>query len=128
MRDTVAAMHRIPEDLDTRIFVGADLSQVCFGAHVVGFEFSAAKRLTVTVQGAYIHAGPQTEGWIDEVRLPTQTSRLMQLTNHQVVQATRLDATRLRLDFDHGHSLTLIDDTDQYESFHINTDNSHWII
>lgn len=121
-------MYRIPKDLDTSIFVGAELSQVCFGAYVVGFEFSAAKPLTVTVAGAYIHAGPETEGWVDEVRLPTQTSRLMQLTNHQVVDATRLDETRLRLDFDHGQSLTLIDDTDQYESFQINATNSHWII
>ncbi len=43
----------------------------------------------------------------------------MQLTNHLVPHAARLDERRMRLDFDHGHSLTLIDDTDQYESFQI---------
>ena len=52
----------------------------------------------------------------------------MQLTNHAVVDAARLDDERLRLDFDHGHSLTLIDDTDQYECFQIGARGRYWVI
>ena len=39
------------------------------------------------------------------------------------------DSSRVRLDFEHGHVLWLVDDTpDQYESFHIETDTKHWIV
>ena len=34
----------------------------------------------------------------------------------------------MKLDFDHGHSLTLVDDTDQYESFQIHARGQVWVI
>jgi hypothetical protein len=80
------------------------------------------------MEGTYVHAGPEQVGWIDEGHPPIEQSRLMQLANHAVVEAARLDSQRLRLVFDHGHSLTLIDDTDQYESFQIEARGQRWII
>jgi hypothetical protein len=34
----------------------------------------------------------------------------------------------MRLDFDHGHSLTLLDDSEQYESFQIEARGRLWIV
>jgi hypothetical protein len=96
----------------------------------VYLDFSSEKSspLYISVEGAYVHAGPESEGWKDEVRLPTKCSRLMQLTNHEVTRAARLDETRMALEFDHGHSLTLVDDTDEYESFQIEALGRFWVI
>jgi hypothetical protein len=116
---SVRDVHRLPEDFDTSAFVGATLQTVTFGPFVVNLTFEANQPLWIAVEGSYEHAGPEDEGWIDAARIPVGVSRLMQLTNHAVTKAARLDAERLRLDFDHGHSLTLIDDTDRYESFQI---------
>jgi hypothetical protein len=121
-------VHGVPENFDTSVFVGATLGRVSFGAYSVQLDFGAEETLYITVEGAYVHAGPASEGWADEVRLPVGTSRLMQLTNHEVVDAARLDRERLRLTFDHGHTLTLIDDTDQYESFQIEARGEFWIV
>jgi hypothetical protein len=62
------------------------------------------------------HAGPSREGWTDSATAPVAQSRLIQLTNHAVVDAAVVDGKRLVLTFDHGHSLTLIDDNDHYEA------------
>ncbi len=123
-------MHGVPADFDYSVFVGAHLERVDFGAYIVHFHFSSEKSspLWIVVEQAFVHAGPAQEGWTDEVRLPTKSSRLMQLTNHAVTDAARLDKARMRLDFDHGHSLTLIDDTDLYESFQIEAHGQLWVV
>jgi hypothetical protein len=124
-------VHGVPEDFDYSVFVGAGLERVCFGAYIVKLDFSASEvpgPLCISVEGKYIHAGPDAEGWSDQVRPPTKSSRLMQLTNHLVTEAARLDASRMRLVFDHGHSLTLIADTPQYESFQIEARGRLWVI
>jgi hypothetical protein len=52
----------------------------------------------------------------------------MQLTNHAVVDAAAVDSERLVIKFDHGHSLTLIDDNDRYEAFQIQAGGRLWVI
>jgi hypothetical protein len=124
-------MHGVPEDFDYSVFVGAGLERVCFGSYIVQLDFSSSEipgPLYISIEGKYIHAGPDAEGWSDEVRLPAKSSRLMQLTNHLVTEAARLDVSRMRLDFDHGHSLTLVDVTEQYESFQIEARGRLWVI
>jgi hypothetical protein len=121
-------VHRIPENFDASVFIGATLATVEFGPLKVDLTFEGDEPLWIAVEGSYEHAGPESEGWTDEVRIPVGVSRLMQLTNHAVVEAARLDAERLRLEFDHGHALTLIDDTDQYESFQIEARGRYWVI
>jgi hypothetical protein len=124
-------VHGVPEDFDYGVFVGAGLERVCFGAYLVQLDFSSSEvpgPLCISIEGTYIHAGPNAEGWSDEVQLPATSSRLMQLTNHLVTDAARLDASRMKLDFDHGHSLTLVDDTNQYECFQIEARGRLWVI
>lgn len=103
--------------------VGATL-----GPFTVHLTFERDQPLWIAVEGSYEHAGPESEGWIDQDRIPVGVSRLMQVTNHAVVDAARLDAERLRLDFDHDHALTLIDDTDEYESFQIAAGGRNWVV
>jgi hypothetical protein len=124
-------VHGVPEDFDYSVFVGAGLERVCFGPYVVHLDFSSSEvpgPLHISIEGRYIHAGPTTEGWSDEERVPAKSSRLMQLTNHLVTEAARLDASRMRLDFDHGHSLTLLDDSEAYESFQIEARGRLWVV
>lgn len=128
---TFACVHGVPESFDYSVFVGAGLERVCFGSYIVQLDFSSSETprpLYISIEGKYIHAGPEAEGWSDEVRLPADSSRLMQLTNHLVTTAARLDSSRMNLNFDHGHSLTLVDDTDAYESFLIEARGRLWIM
>lgn len=118
-------MYRIPEDFEPSVFVGTDLDSVSFGPYMVRFSFGST--VSVTVHGMLIHESP--EGWTDEATVPLATSRLMQLVGHTVTRAGVPDSSRVRLDFEHGHVLTIVDDTpDQYESFHIETETKHWIV
>jgi hypothetical protein len=78
----VRPVHGVPEDFDYSVFVGAGLERVCFGSYIVRLDFSSSEvpgPLYISIEGKYIHAGPDAEGWSDEVRLPAKSSRLMQL-------------------------------------------------
>ena len=121
-------MHGIPSDFDPSVFVDATLATVTFGPYKVDLTFEGDPPLWIAVESAYSHVGPEHEGWRDEASIPVGVSRLMQLTNHRVVEAERVDDERLRLVFEHGHSLTLIDNSDQYESFQIEARGRLWII
>lgn len=77
---------------------------------------------------SFIHAGPADEGWVDEAKPPLQTSRLMQLTNHKVTQAAREDEQRLKIDWEHGHALTLLDDDPRYEAFTLDAGGRLWVV
>jgi hypothetical protein len=127
---SIRFVHGVPENFDYDVFVGAVLESVSFGAYIVHLNFSSEKSspLYIAVEGTFVHTGPEAGGWEDTVRLPTKSSRLMQLTNHLVTAAARIDQTRMRIDFDHGHQLTLLDDTDQYESFQIKASGRFWVI
>jgi hypothetical protein len=120
-------VYGIPADFDPRVFGGHDLARVCFGAFTVHLEFTAPETLRITVEGSYEHAG-RHEGWTDSATAPIAESRLMQLTNHAVVDAAVVDGKRLVLTFDHGHSLTLIDDDDHYEAFQMQAGERVWIV
>ncbi len=122
---SVQDVHRIPLDFDPSMFVGSHLERVSFGAFIVHFDFSASDSLYLSVEGSYEHSS--NDGWIDAVRLPTAQSRLMQLTNHAVVDAQVESRERLRLAFDHGQELVVIDDSDQFESFQIGHGEQLWV-
>ena len=121
-------VYRIPEKFNAKVFVGATLATVTFGPHKVDLTFDSSEPLWIAVEGTYVHAGPEQEGWADEARPPVGKSRLMQLTSHVVVAAARLDSERLRFVFDHGHVLTLVDNCDLYESFQIEASGHLWVI
>ena len=120
-------MYGIPSDFDPAVFVGHDLARVCFGAFTVHLEFAGDEELQLTVVGSFKHAGPPEEGWNDSVTVPASESRLMRLTNHAVIEAVA-DRERLVLTFDHGHSLTVIDDDDHYEAFQIRVGEKLWVV
>lgn len=125
MHGNVRPVYPIPEDFEPSLFVDCGLDSILFGAYMIRFSFGST--VQVTTHAALIHESP--EGWTDEARVPLSNSRLMQLVGHTVTDCSVLDCSRLRLHFDHGHALTLVDDTpEQYESFHIETETRHWIV
>jgi hypothetical protein len=126
-------MYGIPDDFDPKVFVGSTLTTVRFGAYQVQITFDhldqegrTVRAIPVSVEGAYEHRGPGG-AWLDAGNVPHPQSRLMQLTNHTVVDAVVESRERLRLAFDHDQTLTLID-TPDYESFHFWLDGELWII
>ena len=60
--------------------------------------------------------------------VPVAATRLMQSTNQAVVDAAAVDSKRLVIKFDHGPSLTRIDDNDRYEPFQIQAGERLWVI
>lgn len=89
------------------------------------FQFVARESLELSVERTYEHTS--THGWTDSVSLPVADSRLMQLTNREVVGAAVETSQRLRLTFEHGQELVVIDDTDDYESFQISYGERLWV-
>jgi hypothetical protein len=125
-------VYGIPADFDPAIFVGKTLDTVCFGPYIVTFNFGSEAQLSLTLEGSYEQVGPPDEGWTDRVErlgdVRLTESRLMQLTNHDVVRAIADDAKSLRFHFSNGQTLRLIDDSDHYESFQIYSGDRLWVV
>jgi hypothetical protein len=109
-------MYGLPEDFDASVFVGRELQQVSFTANTISLVFDGdvaiAVESTIVLQLGSV-AAPERQ------TPPVTSSRLMALAG-LTVQSARSDRDgTLALDFGGGRSLTLLDDSSQYESYQI---------
>jgi hypothetical protein len=111
-------MYGLPSDFDPHIFVGRRLEAITFAENVIVLAFD--EQLTVSVSGSVPYRGAaDAELSVDTPPVPTTT--LVTLVGG-VVAATDLRSPReLILQFEGGASATLLDDSDDYESYLINT-------
>jgi hypothetical protein len=124
---------RCARDSNPDLFVGQTLATVTFGPYLVTLSFEPDANLIVTLEGTYEQSGPPDQGWIDRAerigdQSRLQASRLMQLTNCEVVAAAVENQRSFRLNFADGQSLRLIDDSDHYESMQIHHGDRYWVI
>ena len=115
-------MYGVPEDLDLSVFRGAALIQVALGEFQVQFHFQPDGYIGVEghwelrdASGALVdQAVPNAE---------REAYRVHTLLGHTVT-ATQVDPPRsFTLTFHDGKTLTVFDDSEQYESFCIQPGN-----
>ena len=109
-------MYGLPVDFDASIFVGRELAQVTFTENTVHLTFDGD--LAITVESSFIlKLGAQAEA-IKQAP-PLKSSNLMTLVGSKIrlAEATR-DGT-LTLHFERGETLAFLDDSKEYESYHI---------
>ena len=109
-------MYGLPPDFDPSIFIGRELLQVSFTANTVHLAFDAD--IAITLESAFeFHLDKRTE--VVKQSPPVQVSSLMSLIGCQVCSASSDSDGTLILEFAGGGTFTCIDDSKQYESYHI---------
>lgn len=118
-------MYGLQLDFDATVFVGRELMQICFTANTVGFAFS--DDLSITLVSSFVHCNASS----DEARkqaVPVLSSNLMHLIGHKVDSVSAAPDGTLALVFDNGHSLTFLDDSQEYESYSIRIGDKEIIV
>jgi Family of unknown function (DUF6188) len=108
-------MNGLPADLDLTPFVGAIVTQVCFGMHQFQIRFDEDRG--VFVESAVVFSGVDGDVPIDDYAMAA--SLLCRLLNDRVIEATRDNQGGLILRFGGGIALHVLNDVPNYESFQV---------
>src|SRR5690349_8706961 len=109
-------MHRLPDDFDPKFLVGHELGQICFTTNTVSIAFEG--EIMITVGSTFVYKGPADDPGCREA-VPAKTGHLLLLLGRTVKMATKAEGRHLVLAFDDGQELTILDDSDVYESYTI---------
>jgi hypothetical protein len=116
-------MYGVPADLDLRPFVGGFLTQISLGEFDLQFHFVGDRGIhlgTISVQGGWelrdSHSEVIDKATDNNARAEYRIHRLLGRT----VTAVRIDPPQsFTVIFDNGSALTVLDDSDGYESCQI---------
>ena len=130
-------MYGVPSNLPLQKFVGLQLNQIALGQYQIQFHFSLCRRISVegkwqlqdagrgsiSVEGKWeLHDSSGTLIDEEQENSARESYRIHVIIDKEVT-SFRIDAPHsFSLVFSSGHTLTIYDDTPQYESFSIHPD------
>jgi hypothetical protein len=118
-------MYGLPRDFDPQIFVGRELETITYAVNVIVLAF--AERLTVSVSGSLPYrTGPGVNPAVD--RPPVPHTELVGLVGRTVVGTQLRSSRELVLDLEGGGFVTLLDDSETYECYLINTGDREIVV
>ena len=109
-------MYGLPPDFDASVFVGHELLEVCFSANTIQLVFD--ENVSVTLEGAFAFAKVPSEE-LHRDRVPVESSALMVVAGEKVGHASSEPNGSLTLSFAGGATLVCLDDSPNFESYHV---------
>lgn len=109
-------MYGLPPDFDSSVFIARELQQVSFTANTVHLAFDAD--IAITLESFFMFQLDKKTAAVKQAP-PVQVSSLMSLIGHKVCAASAVRDGTLILEFTGGGTFTCIDDSKEYESYHI---------
>jgi uncharacterized protein DUF6188 len=109
-------MNGLPTNFDSTIFLGKELIQISFSANTAHFSFSDDVRITIL--STLIYRLTKSDPDRSE-SIPVTSSAVMGLLGQVVSSAVATSDGTLLLTFTNGGSLKCIDDSEEYESYHL---------
>jgi hypothetical protein len=108
-------MYKFPDDFDGRAFVGRTLEMICFNANQVYLHFD--KKVSICAESSFLLSKHSSDEDRVIVSIPLKNSEMVELLDHSVTEIAISDRRNLTLRFDHGQSLSFVDQSELYESF-----------
>jgi hypothetical protein len=119
-------MYKIDKAIDLTPLIGNELIQVCIGLYSVGLGFT--NELNIAISGKYSLAKNESiflNGYAED---PDANKILVCLLQQSIESARVVDNNILAINFSGDYCLSLIDDTDLYESFIIRSEAFELIV
>lgn len=107
-------MHGLPSTFNASALVGKELEEICFTVNTIVFSFSGD--VLITVMGSFIHRD-KLSTTANKQSIPVSSSALMCLVGKSIKLAEAREEGTLTLHFGNGHTLILLDDSREYESY-----------
>jgi hypothetical protein len=112
-------MHGFEHDASFGFLQGLTLTQVCLGQYATQLHFGPQG--SISMEGQYVHLTSEDRE-IVQPRSSCGPNELFRLLGQSVVEVAIISTERMLISFSNGDALTLIDDSEQYESFVVNWD------
>jgi hypothetical protein len=109
-------MYGLTEDFDPTVFLGCQLTQICFTQNTIHFDFSGD--VSVTLESSFLYCSDADDSVCRQI-VPVSSSNLMHLLGSSVDSATAEPDGTLLLGFGEGRTLAFLDDSKEYESYSI---------
>jgi hypothetical protein len=117
-------MYGVTEQLDLSKFAGATLETITIGRHQISFDFDS--QASLVSEGRWYLVGPDGSVVDQSMDLAHRDFyRVHVCVGKRVVAAVPEPPKAIALTFETGYVLRLVDDSEQYESFHIQPDDIH---
>jgi len=117
-------MHGFSEDSDFNFLKGSTVEQVCLGQYDTQLHLNPGGSLRM--EGSYVHRFGIRE--IHQDRSSCGPNELHRLLGQTITGLSVLPPRSLTLSFSNGDELMLVDDSDQYESFLIESPKGLMVI
>jgi len=118
-------MYGLPVGFDASVFVGRKLDQLSFSENTLHLIFDSEISITVLSSISFQKGGASAE---QRFEVPIGSTDLMMLLGRVVQRASAERSGRLILEFDGAYALTFEDDSDAYESYHIQIGDKRTIV
>jgi hypothetical protein len=114
-------MYGVPTDLPVNAFVGREFNQICLGRFQL--QFHASGTGSISVEGRW-ELRDQTQTVVDaeQVHASREVFRLHRIIDVPVVRVEIDPPNAFSIYFENGWTLTIFDDSPQYEAFSIHVD------
>lgn len=116
-------MHGFPSELDPAVFCGRELQLVSFTSNTVHLSFDGDA--SITVESTFLYQLDGASAMVQQIP-PIAASALMALVGRKVSAATSSIDGNLRLQFEGGGLFTCLDDSKDYESYHVRVDGKEF--
>ncbi len=118
-------MYRLSKDADLSFLRGVELQQVCVGCNEVILNFDQDVRITILSSFAVAY-----KRGVPPIRYDDASggSAFLALLHGTVSRGEPTDEGGLLITFRSGASITVFDDSDQYESFWLSNGNKQIIV
>ena len=114
-------MYGVPADLPVNAFVGQEFNQICLGRFQI--QFHASGTGSISVEGHWaLHDEKGGLVDVDRDHAERDAFRLHQIIDVPIVRSSVDPPRAFSLQFENGWTLTISDDTPQYESFSVQLD------
>jgi hypothetical protein len=109
-------MFGLPKDFNTAPLVERTLESICFNENQINFHFN--EKLTISVESSVRYQKGPTRA-PETIEVPALQSDLMHLLGHTTTKVFGDGEWTLTFEFEDGQILQCLDDSPQYESYHI---------
>jgi|APSaa5957512576_1039674.scaffolds.fasta_scaffold225922_1 hypothetical protein len=121
-------MYGVPAEIDLSPFSDTILEMVSLGQYQITLHFNS--EASITIEGAWELADKNATIIDQSLNRDQQPSERESYKIHacigqRVIKATAEPPRSILLNFENGYSLRIIDDSEQYESFHIQPGDIH---
>lgn len=117
-------MHGVTEGIDLSKFAGTTLERVSIGLHQIAFDFDPG--CSIASEGRWLLLGPDGSV-VDESEEPGERDayRVHVCLGQRVIAAAPEPPDAISIAFETGYVLRFVDDSEHYESFHVQPGDVH---